>query len=141
MKIFIEECKGYEIFFNKDEERFEFKHEILGVVNCTFLKLLKEDIDKYSESKFISPVRAYDIRYEGRCVDILGFNSNGDYIVKYENNPNIVGMVSSAGKQYYLAESQEVVDEIKKCEEQIGFIKEHIEKLKSSIKTIESLKL
>lgn len=141
MKIFIEEYKGYEIFFNKDEEKFEFKHDILGLVQCTFLRLLKEDIDKYSESKFISPVRACCIIYESRYIDVLGFSQNGSYIVKYKDSSNIVNMVSTAGKQYYLPESQEIVDDIKKCEEQIKYIKEHIEKLKSSIKTIESLKL
>ena len=66
MKVFIEEYKVYNIFFNTNESEFEFQHEVLGLIQRYGYESLKEDIDKYKESKFISPIRAYDIRNEGR---------------------------------------------------------------------------
>ena len=73
-------------------------------------------------------------------IDVLGINSDESYIVKYENG-HMVNMVSSAGKEYYLIESKNIIDEIKKCELYIKARRENIENLIKQIKTIESLKL
>lgn len=136
--IFIENYKGFDIFFNKESNEFQFEHEALGIIDSGNCKYLKQDIDKFSESRYINPVRAYDVRNSEGYVDIFGFDKEGNYVVKYENG-HISRMVSSASDNYYLEESKGIIEEIKECNSKIDDLNNTVKDLRKRVKTISTL--
>lgn len=137
MNILLENYKGFDIFFDNDKDGLFFIHDVIGRVDGFRLSMMQEKIDSLFDSSFIPTVRGYSID-GNRYLDILGFDSKGNFIVKYEGGFKS-NMVSSAGDGYFLEESRSVVEKIKSAEKEILDLRGKIKEYRSQIKTISSL--
>ena len=137
MNILLDNYKGFDMFFDKDKDGLFFIHDVIGRVDGFRLSMMQEKIDSLFDSSFISTVRGYSIDGDG-YLDILGFDSKGNFIVEYEGGFKS-NMVSSAGDKYFLEESRSAVEKIRFAEKEILDLRGKIKDYRSQIKTISSL--
>lgn len=137
MRVLLENYRGFDIFFDKEKDGLFFIHDIIGRVDGFRLNIMKEKIDSLFDSVFIPKMRGYDIDGDG-YLDVLGFDSKGNFIVEYEGGFKS-NMVASAGDKYFLEGSRGFIEKIRDTEKQILDLREKVKELRSVVVTIKSL--
>lgn len=137
MNILLENYKGFDIFFDKEESNIFFIHDKIGRVDGFRTSVIKEKIDELVESTFIKKVRAYMIDGDD-YIDVHGFYGKKNFIIEYKDGFKS-SIVSSVADKYFLEESKNIVEKIRSAEKEILDLREKIKEYRSQIKTISSL--